>query len=175
MIARLTKADRAVLFSLQSYRPEAVTAILKLITYSGTGWAWFAFAIIVNVLDYSGVHFVSNQFGFLRALIAPLIAWLISKALKRSFGRVRPMYSLEGLKPLIATPTCGSFPSGHAATSTSFFFALFWIGHPLAPAVGVWALLVTFSRLYLGVHYLSDVLGGIAVGISASLLAGIFN
>ncbi|MGE0634335.1 MAG: phosphatase PAP2 family protein [Pseudobdellovibrionaceae bacterium] len=43
--------------------------------------------------------------------------------------------------------------------------------HPLAPWIGIWAHLVSFSRIYLGVHYSSDVAGGIAVGFLSAVVA----
>jgi membrane-associated phospholipid phosphatase len=82
---------------------------------------------------------------------------LIKLAIRRS----RP--ELEGLPPLTGTPTQLSFPSAHS--STSFAAALLYsrLGAPAAPLYGL-AGALAFSRLYLGVHYPSDVLAGALLG-----------
>jgi undecaprenyl-diphosphatase len=102
--------------------------------------------------------------------IALLGAGLINVGLKLLYGRVRPA-SFFADYPV---PTSFSFPSGHALFATTFFgglAALLWprLRSPTARSlVGLAAfgliLLIGFSRIYLGVHYPSDVLGGFAAG-----------
>ncbi len=166
----ISKLDRRLLLLIQHYRPKFVTQILLALTKSGTGRAWLIWAAIFNGLHLSGVRYTEDQNRFLRSLFAPLLAWILSHILKRIFARRRPYAGgTEGLAPLIQAPTCGSFPSGHAAASFAFFIALMIAGHPLAPLIGSWAVLVSFSRIYLGVHYLSDVVGGIFVGLLSAI------
>ena len=93
-------------------------------------------------------------------------AYALNTAIKFVVRRTRPQ--LPGLPPLTATPTRLSFPSAHATTG---FAAARLYGRlmPAAPLYGVAGLLAA-SRVYLGVHYPSDVAAGAVLG---TLLAGI--
>jgi undecaprenyl-diphosphatase len=98
---------------------------------------------------------------------------LLNGALKLLFHRPRPELAFVHLDTY-------SFPSGHAAVSTATFSTIaFLLGRryrslrarlliPLGTLVAI--LLVGFSRLYLGAHYLSDVLAGISVGFGWAML-----
>jgi undecaprenyl-diphosphatase len=116
-----------------------------------------------------GVRYLPDQAGFLGALLSPLLAWSLSLVLKRVIARKRPSADIDGYEPVLHVPSQHSFPSSHAASSFSFFVALLFIGHPLAIVVGIWAILVSFSRLYLGVHFVTDVLGGALLGAVCAL------
>jgi undecaprenyl-diphosphatase len=72
---------------------------------------------------------------------------------------------LPGYDPAVPPPSCHSFPSSHAAAAVASFVALEILGHPWAHAVVVWALAVSLSRFYLGVHYPTDIAGGMVLGV----------
>ena len=95
-----------------------------------------------------------------RATLSVAAAYVVSTSIKLAVGRRRPV--IEDLPHLMATPTGLSFPSSHA---TSSFAAARAFGAllPAPPLYGA-ALAMAASRLYLGVHYPSDVAAGAALG-----------
>ena len=84
--------------------------------------------------------------------------------LKPLIGRLRPFVERPDVVLLIPPPGDASFPSGHTAASFAAAFALKASGSPLWKPALLWALLIAFSRLYLYVHWPSDVLGGAVLG-----------
>ncbi len=102
-----------------------------------------------------------------------LLCLLINNVLiKNTVARARPFDTYNDLIPLTAKrPTDYSFASGHTTASfaaAGIFVRL--IPRPLAVLTVVYAFLVAFSRLYLGVHYPTDVLCGMAIGIIGSTI-----
>ncbi len=97
---------------------------------------------------------------WLRAARAVLAAYALNTALKAVVRRKRPV--LEGLPALVATPTSLSFPSAHASSS----FAAARAYSALVPGAPLYALAtaMALSRVYLGVHYPSDIAAGAALG-----------
>ena len=103
---------------------------------------------------------------WIRATAVVGCAYLTSSSIKWSIGRPRP--TIENLPHLMATPTGLSFPSSH---STSSFAAAQAFGRllPRGPLVAA-ATGMALSRLYLGVHYPSDVAAGAALGTAIGSL-----
>lgn len=101
--------------------------------------------------------------------IAVPLADSLGDWLKVLIGRPRPCRALEGVRLVIKCPSSFSLPSGHAITSFAGALPFFLLTRPFLPfrwriVPLVVAGLVAFSRIYLGVHYPSDVLAGALLG-----------
>ena len=96
---------------------------------------------------------------------------LCNGILKNLVARVRPFDVNTAVQLLVKAPRDFSFPSGHTAASFTAVMALYLTGEKklFLPAL-VLAVLIAFSRLYLYVHYPTDVLGGVFVGLLCGYL-----
>ena len=92
--------------------------------------------------------------------------------LKNLFDRARPFTLIDGLEALGKIPTDSSFPSGHCSFSFACAAALcFFVPKKISiPAIAL-AVLIAFTRLYVGVHYPTDVLCGIINGILCGIIS----
>lgn len=113
-----------------------------------------------------GKKFNPGYSVLLSLLLSHLIVSILIKPL---VGRIRPLVA-EGVKILIAAPKDFSFPSGHASASFAAATAIFLWNKKWGALAYLLALLISFSRLYLYVHYPSDVGVGILIGIFCGIL-----
>ncbi len=113
------------------------------------------------------------RFGLQIGLHA-LLGAVGAQSIKYTFKRKRPCYA-QGPKALAHVPVSSSFPSGHTSTAFAVATFLFFIQSILFFPYLLFALLVSLSRIYLGVHYPSDIIGGLMLGtISGILMNTIF-
>lgn len=101
------------------------------------------------------------------AAIAMILSLLFTNLLiKPLVARPRPWLDVAGLIPLVTEGDPASFPSGHTSVAFAFASALLWSGQTKwGKAAVVLAALMGFSRLYVGVHYPTDVLAGALLGL----------
>jgi undecaprenyl-diphosphatase len=101
---------------------------------------------------------------FLLVAAAALLTNMIVTAVKLAVGRDRPPAVIVDPEPLMEVPTTSSFPSGHAATSFAGAVVLSRLVGKGVFLLIVLAVLIAFSRVYVGVHYPLDVVAGAALG-----------
>jgi undecaprenyl-diphosphatase len=136
-------------------------------TRSGDGHLYFLFPIL---LAASGSR---KARGFaLAELLAFSFNLPIYKWVKSKIKRDRPFVAVEGLQNLVAPPDQFSFPSGHTAAAFLMAFVVSRQFRNLRVPLYLWAGGVGFSRVYLGVHYPTDVFAGTFLG-TASAVGGV--
>jgi undecaprenyl-diphosphatase len=128
------------------------------LSYAGRlGLLWVAIALLLCLLY--------RRWGVLGlTIVAVALADWSAMGLKALFDRERPPLRYAEPDPLVRTPHDGSFPSGHAATSFAAATILSFAFPRLTPYLFVLAAAVAWSRVYVGVHYPLDVLGGAVLG-----------
>ena len=108
---------------------------------------------------------------FLAMLIALAIAGLAARAIKISTGRARPSVKTEEVwNGLRFSSKYHAFPSGHVVASTAFFAVLAFASGRIGLGCLAIPILIGFSRIYGGAHYLSDVVCAAVLGMLSALL-----
>ena len=166
MIETFMNMESSILLFIQNnWHGTMLSPIMVLITRLGDkGMIWIVISLILLVPKKT------RKIGLIS--LAALAGSLIfnNMLLKNLVGRERPFTVIEGLLPLV-TEGGYSFPSGHTASSFASAFVLFRhlprkVGIPCLVLAGM----IGFSRIFVGVHYPSDVLFGVLTGWIISIL-----
>lgn len=156
-----------LLFIQEHIRSDVMTPFWKFITSLGNaGWFWIVLTLILLIFKKT------RKIGVASAGALIIGTLITNVALKNIVARTRPYEVVEGLTLLVGKAHDYSFPSGHSCASFSSAFAIY----KMTPAkYGVPALilasLIALSRLYVGIHYPTDVIGGVIIGIVSALLS----
>src|SRR3989344_5084350 len=169
MLETIRAADLFFLHFFFEYRSDPLVPLFSMLSAAGNTTSMIVIALAAVALLYV---YRRNALGAgLLASMAFSVA--VTQILKYAVGEGRPdtLYS-------VYTEPSYAFPSGHASAAAAFFGFLAFAAWthiqrgPLRTGVVVIAVLyatsVTFSRLYLGVHYMSDVAAGVAIGVCAA-------
>jgi undecaprenyl-diphosphatase len=165
IVQRIHGLDVRVFRAVSGTRRGALTPVMRGFTRVGTAGAlWGVIAAVAFV--FGGFYLP----GLLVPWAAVAGAWILAEASKHLFDRSRPHHSDMGIAPLVKTPSSSSFPSGHSATAAAGAITLSAAYPVFAPVLLAAGLTVMFSRVYLGVHYPSDVLVGGIIGVLCAAL-----
>jgi undecaprenyl-diphosphatase len=130
------------------------------------GLIWLAIALVCAVVW-------RRPLVFAWVLAADVIGALSARGLRELIGRPRPFVRYASPHTLVRGPTDPSFPSGHTTVAFACAAVLAYYKPRLAVPLFLLATAIGFSRVYVGVHYPLDVVGGAALGlaIAAVLIA----
>lgn len=156
--------DNAVLDGIQRFlRTPFGDFAMPLVTALGNaGIVWIALCLLLLCFHKT------RRAGIAMALSLLATLAVCNLILKPLVGRIRPFEANGFVDLLIGPPGDPSFPSGHTAASFAAAAALWRYYRKAGAAAFALAVMIAFSRLYLYVHYPSDVLGGAAVGLAAA-------
>lgn len=164
----ILQLDGEILLWIQNnIRKDFLDSIVMFITSLGNaGWFWLALLVIFLI-------FPQYRKTGITGLLALLIGFLVTNLwLKNMVARTRPYELVEGLNLIGAQANDFSFPSGHSTCSMAAAVVLF---ARLPIKQGIWALalgmLICASRLYIGIHYPTDVLAGMLIGTVSACVA----
>ncbi|HEX6954313.1 MAG TPA: phosphatase PAP2 family protein [Agromyces sp.] len=154
--------ESALMSAIAASRTPAITSVALAFDWMGSG---LVSSFVVPAIVVIGLVLWRRPWaaGFFVAAIAA--SGLITQVFKVLVGRVRP-------EDILVHPDFGSFPSGHAsnaaviATAFGLIFLRTWVW----VAGAVYTVLMMASRMYLGAHWVSDVVGGLLVGAGAALI-----
>ena len=166
MLALATVERDILLWIHEHLRFAALTPVMRVLSLLGDkGAFWIALSLILLVFRRT------RRLGVCCVVSMALTFLVVNCAIKPLIARTRPYDLFSEIQILTHTERDFSFPSGHSANS----FAVAWILYRMAPKkygipAVVLAALIAFSRLYVGVHYPTDVLAGTAIAIALAEL-----
>ncbi len=162
---RLVRVDRKVAVWFSEHATPGLDALITVLTYLGSS------VVICSISGAMAIYLIWRRhwYRLLALILIVPCGMLLNVLVKTAFHRHRPMLAIQNL-------TTFSFPSGHAAAATLFYgllgFFLWtrlksWRGRVSTILITLFLVfLVDFTRVYLRVHYLSDVLAANAVGLA---------
>ena len=168
MLEIIQNMDSSLLLWIQEHLRCALLngPMVFISTLGNAGLFWIALGLVLAIIPKT------RKYGIL-ALVSLLVCFLFNNVLlKNLVARPRPYTQLPQLVMLMKCPADHSFPSGHACSSFAVAGSLLWSmdrkwNFIRIPAL-VLAILIAFSRLYVGVHYPTDFLVGTCVGLAGS-------
>lgn len=162
----MLKNESNIILWIQNHiRHEKMNKIWQYITHLSDGGCFW---IIINIILF--INISTRTIGYKAFLAMIFQAILVNFIIKVLTNRSRPFEVNQAIKPIGRIPKDRSFPSGH--TSVAFTSAFIYL-QTLPLWIGITALiiacLIAFSRMYLGVHFLTDIIGGVLVAACVAI------
>lgn len=140
--------------------------LMVIFTYLGSaGFIWILIALILLFSAKNKKH------GMAIILSLGLCLLIGNLTLKPLVGRIRPCDINEAVSLLIKRPTDASFPSGHTMASFAAAVSLLYYNKKIGLCALILASIIAFSRLYLYVHYPTDIFAGMLIGIVIAIVS----
>lgn len=167
MLEIIEMFDNGILNFIRQYIVnDVLDVIMPFITKLGdAGIIWIVITIVMLVFPKYRKWGVSMAVALFLSLV------IGNLTLKPLIERLRPFEVNEGIKLIIDAPHGFSFPSGHSMTSFAGATVIMYAHKKWGIAAIILASLIAFSRLYLYVHYPTDVLVGVIMGIAIAMIA----
>ncbi|MBA2384586.1 MAG: phosphatase PAP2 family protein [Actinobacteria bacterium] len=160
----MTALDRSVRSWVVEHRFGLLDLLFEGFSYIGSfGIVWLVLALAISGFSWS------RPWLWTRVGVAILLAESVSGALKEWVDRDRPPLADPDPEPLVRLPGTHSFPSGHATVSFACATVLALAVPRLRYPLYALAALISWSRVYVGVHYPLDVLAGAVLGIALAI------
>lgn len=154
-----------ILYALQNIRTDWLDMLMKSVSSLGdTGWFWVTLGVVFVCMERTRK---TGAMVLASLLVGAVIGNLL---LKPMIARPRPCWLDETVVLLVSSPGDYSFPSGHSMASFEAATGIFIKNRRWGIAALALAAMIAFSRMYLFVHFPSDVLAGILLGIGIALL-----
>jgi len=163
---KLDPWDQKIILKYNGFGGKPITIFLKILSFFGRETIWMLLMVF-----YLFIFYDRSLFSHITSIF--LLGVIIIAPVKRYMNRDRPFESLEVIRVLERKPTSRSFPSWHAYNVVSQGLLLAYLLNSLLIAIIVliFAAIVSFSRIQLGVHYPSDVIVGFFIGFIGFILA----
>ncbi|MBQ8877765.1 MAG: phosphatase PAP2 family protein [Lachnospiraceae bacterium] len=153
-----------ILYMIQKMHHPILDSIMIAVTKFGNGGrGWIAVAILLLLFKRT------RKSGLCMLLSMGFCALIGEVWLKNMIERLRPCQVDAGVRMLISTPGGYSFPSGHTTNSFAAATSIFLNHKKAGIAALVLATMIGFSRLYLFVHFPTDVLCGLILGVTVAI------
>jgi undecaprenyl-diphosphatase len=162
------QTDHRLMIRVNHWRaPRWLRLWMMAATRGGDGWLWYGTGAMVAL--FGGRY---RWAAVLSAVVAVSVGIVLFRKLKRAFGRKRPCAMEPHCWATLLPPDQFSFPSGHTITAFAVALSLGSFYPAMLPGLLFCAASVAASRILLGMHFLTDVLAGAAIGAAVGSLAG---
>jgi len=168
LMENIHQLDIAILEFINVHRIQELDGLFILVTDSAWVISYFVPALLILYALISRNY--TDLYKALTILISVILSFFLVSLLKHYIDRPRP-FAMYGFIQKVSDGGSPSFPSGHSSDAFAFVTALCIIySRKILLLTYIWAFLLAYSRMHLGVHYPSDVIAGVILGICSAII-----